>query len=120
MRCAWHGWTTSEPTLRHRKVGARGERAKPPLVDAFLAQVVMRADLWVVCGQCINQHGPGEAYMPLLEALSQVGRSPHGGEIMALLHQYAPSWLLHLPALIPVVEREALYRRAVAPPASVC
>jgi predicted ATPase len=31
---------------------------------------------------------------------------------MALLHQYAPSWLLHLPALIPVAEREALYRRA--------
>ena len=85
---------------------------KTAMVDAFLAQVAMRADLWVGRGQCINQHGHGEASMPLLEALSQVGRSPHGGEIVALLHQYAPNWLLHLPALVPVAEQEALYRWA--------
>jgi DNA-binding winged helix-turn-helix (wHTH) protein/predicted ATPase len=109
-----HQWYAAACQGRRQVVCITGEMGlgKTTLVDAFLAQVAMRADLWVVCGQCINQHGPGEAYMPLLEALSQVGRSPHGGEIMALLHQYAPSWLLHLPALIPVVEREALYRRA--------
>ena len=94
-----HQWYAAACQGRRQVVCITGEMGlgKTTLVDAFLAQVVMRADLWVVCGQCINQHGPGEAYMPLLEALSQVGRSPHGGEIMALLHQYAPSWLLHLP-----------------------
>ena len=32
--------------------------------------------------------------------------------LVALLHQYAPSWLLHLPTLVSVTEREALQRRA--------
>ena len=108
-----HQWYATACQEQRQVVCITGEigLGKTTLVDAFLAQVATRADLWIGRGQCINQHGPGEAYMPLLEALSQVGRSPHGGEIMAVLHQYAPSWLLHLPALVPITEREALYRR---------
>jgi DNA-binding winged helix-turn-helix (wHTH) protein/predicted ATPase len=85
---------------------------KTTLVDAFVTQVTASADLWVGRGQCIEHHGPGEAYLPLLEALSQLGRLPAGSSIVALLRQYAPSWLLHLPALVPATEIEALQRRA--------
>jgi predicted ATPase len=85
---------------------------KTTLVDAFLAPVPADAGLWNGRGQYIAQHGPGEAYMPLLEALSHIGRSPHGGELVALLHQYAPNWLPHLPVLVSVIEREALQRQA--------
>src|SRR5262249_32594523 len=42
---------------------------KTTLVDALVTQVTASADLWVVRGQCIEHHGPGEAYLPLLEAL---------------------------------------------------
>jgi DNA-binding winged helix-turn-helix (wHTH) protein/tetratricopeptide (TPR) repeat protein len=85
---------------------------KTTLVDAFVTEVGAHADLWVGRGQCIEHHGSGEAYLPLLEALSQLGRSPPGGDLGALLRQYAPSWLLHLPTLVPVPELEALQRRA--------
>src|SRR4029453_2957615 len=44
--------------------------------------------------------------------LSQLGRSPAGSDLVALLRQYAPSWLLHLPTLVPVPELEAPQRRA--------
>jgi predicted ATPase/DNA-binding winged helix-turn-helix (wHTH) protein len=84
---------------------------KTTLVDAFATQVAASADLWVGLGQCIEHHGPGEAYLPLLEVLGQLGRSPAGGELVALLRQYAPSWLLHLPTLVPVTELTTLERQ---------
>jgi predicted ATPase len=84
---------------------------KTTLVDTFVTQVAASTDLWVGRGQCIEHHGSGEAYLPLLEALSQLGRSSTGGALLPLLHQHAPNWLLHLPTLVPVAEREALQRR---------
>jgi hypothetical protein len=68
--------------------------------------------MWIGWGQCIEQHGTGEPYLPLLEALGRLGRTPDGARLVVLLHQYAPSWLVHLPALVPDAETEALWRRA--------
>ena len=67
---------------------------------------------WHSRGQCIEQHGVGEAYLPLLEALGRLGRAPQGSRLMSLLQQQAPSWLLHLPSLVSPEAFEALQRRA--------
>jgi predicted ATPase len=109
-----HQWYAAACQSRRQVVFITGEVGigKTTLVDAFVSQVAASADVWVGRGQCIEYHGPGEAYLPLLEALSQLGRSPAGGDVVALLRQYAPSWLLHLPTLVSVAEREALQRRA--------
>ena len=55
-------------------------------------------------GQCIEQFGEGEAYLPILTALGQLGRSTVGPQMIEVLKQYAPSWLVHLPALAPRAE----------------
>src|SRR5439155_6208641 len=55
-------------------------------------------------GQCIEQFGEGEAYLPILTALGQLGRSTVGPQMIEVLKQYAPSWLVHLPALAPTAE----------------
>src|SRR5262245_26016680 len=85
---------------------------KTTLVDTFVAQLAGHAPLWLGHGQCIEQYGAGEAYLPLLEALGQMGRTPDGPQLVALLHQQAPSWLLQLPALLAPAEYEALQRYA--------
>src|SRR5499433_703746 len=85
---------------------------KTTLVDTFVAQLVGQAPLWIGRGQCIEQYGAGEAYLPLLEALGQMGRTPDGPQLVALLRQQAPSWLLQLPALLSPGEYEALQRYA--------
>jgi predicted ATPase len=85
---------------------------KTTLVDAFVARVEAMAEVWIGRGQCIEQHGAGEAYLPLLEALGRLGRGPDGGRLIELLRRHAPSWLVHLPALVPASEIEALQRRA--------
>ena len=85
---------------------------KTTLVDAFVAQVAATAAVWLGRGQCIEQHGAGEAYLPLLEALGRLGRAPDGSRLIARLRQQAPSWLVHLPALVEDEEYESLQRRA--------
>lgn len=85
---------------------------KTTLVDTFLARVIATESVWVGRGQCIEHRGAGEAYLPLLEALGQVGRALDGEGLVTVLHQQAPSWLMHLPGLIPLEMSEALQQRA--------
>ena len=63
-------------------------------------------------GNALDQYGAGEPYLPLLEALGRLCRGPEGDAIVAVLHQVAPSWLVHLPAVVSAAEREALARLA--------
>ena len=41
--------------------------------------------LWLGHGQCIEQYGAGEAYLPVLEALGRLCRGPDGERLVALL-----------------------------------
>src|SRR5262249_36634881 len=65
---------------------------KTALVETFVASLRGDAGLWLGHGQCIEQYGAGEAYLPLLEALGRLCRGPEGERLVALLAQYAPSW----------------------------
>src|SRR5262249_3185573 len=85
---------------------------KTALVAAFIAQVSAAEAGWLGHGQCIEQYGAGEAYLPLLAALGQVGRGPDGAHFIELLRQQAPSWLAQLPALLSPAEYEALQHQS--------
>ncbi len=93
---------------------------KTTLVDTFVAQLAGQAPLWLGRGQCIEQYGAGEAYLPLLEALGQMGRTPDGPQLVALLRQQAPSWLLQLPALLSPVESRGYACSGSSPRRSKC
>ena len=84
---------------------------KTTLVEAFIARVRGDGALWIGHGQCIEQYGAGDAYLPVLEALGRLCRGPEGQHFMALLGQYAPSWLVQMPALLGAAELDALQRR---------
>ncbi len=75
-----HQWYAAACQGRRQVVLITGEVGigKTTLVDAFVTEVGAHADLWVGRGQCIEHHGSGEAYLPLLEAIGQLGRSPAG------------------------------------------
>lgn len=59
-------------------------------------------------GQCVEHFGPGEPYLPVLEALADLCRRDE--ELPALLRSVAPTWLLQLPWLGTADERDALRR----------
>ena len=66
---------------------------------------------WLGRGQCVEHYGTSEPYLPILEALGRLGRAPDGEPLIAVLRQYAPTWLIHLPALLSPTEREHLQRQ---------
>jgi predicted ATPase/DNA-binding winged helix-turn-helix (wHTH) protein len=72
---------------------------KTTVVDAFAASLAADATLWVARGQCLDHHGMGEAYLPVLDALGRLCREADGARVPELLERYAPTWLEQMPAL---------------------
>src|SRR5439155_5823954 len=85
---------------------------KTALVEVFVASRRAKNNVLVGRGQCIEHYGPGEAYLPVLEALGRLCREPGGKRLIALLYQHAPTWLVQMPALLSAVELAGLQRKA--------
>jgi AAA ATPase domain/Transcriptional regulatory protein, C terminal len=84
---------------------------KTTLVEAFLTALEAYGPLWIGRGQCLEHYGAGEAYLPVLEALGRLCRGPGGKEVVTLLGQQAPTWLVQMPGLVRAADLEALQRR---------
>src|SRR5262245_5411354 len=78
---------------------------KTTLVEQFISEV---PGAIVIRGQCVEQFGAGEPYLPVLEALSALCRSHP--EFVDLMRSFAPTWLVQLPWLMSEAERATLYR----------
>jgi predicted ATPase/DNA-binding winged helix-turn-helix (wHTH) protein len=81
---------------------------KTALVDTFVAHMAGMEGIWIGRGQCLDHYGAGEAYLPILEALGRLGRGPEGEQLVTVLRQYAPSWLVQMPGLLPPSAWESL------------
>jgi DNA-binding winged helix-turn-helix (wHTH) protein/predicted ATPase len=104
-----------ETTTRGRRqlVFVTGEAGigKTTLVEAFLSQLDA-GEARIGRGQCVELYGAGEAFLPLLEALTRMAREPRGEMVVQVLRRYAPTWLAQLPALLGDEDLEAVQRRA--------
>jgi DNA-binding winged helix-turn-helix (wHTH) protein/predicted ATPase len=103
-----HHWYTTARQGRRQVGFIAGEAGlgKTTLVETFVAQVATEPAVRIGHGQCIEQYGTGEAYLPVLEALSRLCRGPAGTGVLAWLRQQAPSWLGQLPAVGADPDRE--------------
>ena len=81
---------------------------KTAVVEAFAAEVAADPTVWLAHGQCVEQYGTGEAYLPILEALGRLCRTPRGEQLIPLLRQRAPIWLVQMPWLLRAEDRELL------------
>ena len=79
---------------------------KTTLIDSLSAE--LGDDIAIARGQCVEDFGAGESYMPILEALGELCRADQS--IVQLLRSVAPTWLLRLPWLSTPDERESLRR----------
>lgn len=81
---------------------------KTTLIERFMADA---GDIHCAHGQCVEQYGEGEPYLPVLEALTALCRRDAG--LVELIRSVAPTWLLQLPWLSSAAEREALGRELI-------
>ena len=79
-------------------MGAAGI-GKTALVDAVLEHAAAGGAL-VARGACVEQYGSGEAYLPVLAALTALCRGPRGDHVIEILGHYAPTWLCQIPGLV--------------------
>ena len=91
---------------------------KTTLVDEFLRRLgdATPASALLARGQCIEQHGAVEPYLPVLEAFGRLCAEPDGGPLIDALRRHAPAWLAQIPGTLEPAECEALERRLGATP----
>ena len=116
----WAGATSSNRAYQWLGKARTGERhlvllsgeagaGKTALLDAFAAGLASGA---LVCrGQCLEQHGGGEPYLPVMEILGQV--CEQDTLALALLTRTAPTWLVQMPGLLDAAQLESLQKRLV-------
>jgi DNA-binding winged helix-turn-helix (wHTH) protein/predicted ATPase len=83
---------------------------KTSLIEAFLAGSTVR-DLWLAKGECVEQYGAGESYLPILTALERLCRIVGRESALVALRHAAPAWLAQMPSLTEPTEQEALIYR---------
>ena len=84
---------------------------KSALAEAFCAQLPGAHAVKIALGQCLDQHGAGEPYLPLIEALTRLAGGSDGQAVKQKLAAHAPSWLAQMPSLWTPSERRALQAR---------
>src|SRR5262250_156111 len=85
---------------------------KSVLVEAFLRAVrASRHGTLIGYGQCVEQYGPQEPYMAVLETLERLSQGPHAGLVLSPLHSVAPSWLAQIPSLLRPNDLESIRQR---------
>jgi predicted ATPase/DNA-binding winged helix-turn-helix (wHTH) protein len=81
---------------------------KTVLVDTFTRSIASDRSIRISRGQCLEQYGTGEAYLPVLEAVGRLCREQE--KVVDVLRAHAPMWLLQLPSLLSASDRELLSR----------
>jgi DNA-binding winged helix-turn-helix (wHTH) protein len=103
LRAAWQRAGTG----MRQVVWIAGEAGvgKTTLIERFVAEA---GEVHCAHGQCIEQYGAGEPYLPVLEAVGALCR--RDAAFVELVRAVAPTWLLQLPWLSAPAEREMLRR----------
>jgi DNA-binding winged helix-turn-helix (wHTH) protein/predicted ATPase len=81
---------------------------KTSLVDAFVQSLAPGGNMRIGRGHCLEHYGTSEAYLPVLEAVTRLCRENR--QMIEVLRANAPMWLLQMPSLVSISEREALSR----------
>lgn len=107
-----HQWLDSVLHGERRTIFISGETGigKTAFLETFLDSLKTNAPYWIARGQCIEQYGTGEPYLPVLDALNRLCRQPDHEHLVATLRRHAPTWLTQMPSIVTQAERKRLHR----------
>src|SRR4030095_11711010 len=81
---------------------------KTALVDTFARYLAFDRSIRIGRGQCLEQYGTSEAYLPVLDAIGRLCREHK--QVIDVVRAHAPMWLLQMPSLVSASDRELLTR----------
>ena len=85
---------------------------KTTLLEAFERSVASKPNVRICSGQCLAQYGTSEAYLPVLDAISQLCREDPW--VVDVLRVHAPTWLMQLPSVVTPSDRELFGRETAS------
>jgi tetratricopeptide (TPR) repeat protein len=87
-----------------RAVFVTGEAGigKSVLVQHFLERVRAGGGSMVAVGQCLEQYGSGEVFLPFLDALGALLRGENSDRVAHALRTHAPAWCEQFRASLPI------------------
>jgi predicted ATPase/DNA-binding XRE family transcriptional regulator len=108
------GWFDKAREGESQVVFVTGEAGigKTTLVEAFARSVASKPNVRICSGQCLAHYGMGEAYLPILDAISQLCRDDPW--VADVLRVHAPMWLMQLPSIVTPSDRELFGREAAS------
>ena len=62
----------------------------------------------ILRGRCAEVFGAEEAFLPLIDALTEACRDATGARVVEAIRTHAPTWLLQMPALLALSDRAAV------------
>jgi predicted ATPase/DNA-binding winged helix-turn-helix (wHTH) protein len=83
---------------------------KTTLIEAFMRRIAADGSVRICSGQCLEQYGMSEAYLPVLDAITQLCRN--NPVVVGVLRAFAPMWLMQMPSLVTASDRESFGREA--------
>jgi len=86
---------------------------KTSLIEAFIQDTNTDSRVLVARGHCLEQYGSGEAYLPVLEAISRLCEGPSRSRLVDVLRRNAPTWLQQLPWLMEDSDWAAVQRSVI-------
>ena len=84
---------------------------KTALVETFARSIASDQRIRIGRGQCLEQYGTSEAYLPVLEAIGRLCRNEQ--TVVNTVRTHAPMWLLQMPSLLSPSDRESFRREVV-------
>jgi DNA-binding winged helix-turn-helix (wHTH) protein/tetratricopeptide (TPR) repeat protein len=85
---------------------------KTTILQAFVERLIEPHPV-IAHGQCLEQYGAGEAYLPVLEAIGGLARSAGQSQVLDLLTHFAPTWLVQMPSLMSAAGTDGLKRETL-------
>ena len=108
-----HGWFEKARDGDSQVVFVTGEAGigKTTLLETFGRRIASDRNVRICSGQCLEQYGMSEAYLPVLDAISQLCR--RDSRVVDVLRAHAPVWLMQMPSLVTPSDRESFGREAL-------
>jgi DNA-binding winged helix-turn-helix (wHTH) protein/tetratricopeptide (TPR) repeat protein len=107
------GWFEKARDGASQVVFVTGEAGigKTTLLETFGRRIASDRRVRICSGQCLEQYGMSEAYLPVLDAISQCCRRDR--HVVDVLRAHAPMWLMQMPSLVTPSDRESFGREAL-------
>jgi transcriptional regulator with XRE-family HTH domain/tetratricopeptide (TPR) repeat protein len=108
-----HTWLAKARGGECQVVFVTGEAGigKTTLLETLARSVAPDRTVRICSGQCLEQYGMSEAYLPVLEAIRQLCRDD--AQVVDVLRAHAPMWLMQMPSLVTSADRELVAREAL-------